>query len=97
MSYFVLASIEDDVLALINRYYRILLSVVVPTAAVMSAVCLFIMMLSKSEKAVQDARSWLTRIAIATVSILALGTIITVIFSLVNTFFNTTGDIPSLR
>ena len=92
-----LLSITEDAISLINRYYRILLSVVVPTAAGMAAVCLFVMMFSKSEKAVSESRAWLSRILIAFIAILAFGGVFTVIFGLVNTFFDTTGDLPKLR
>lgn len=84
-------------IALLNRYYRILLTVVVPTAATMSAVCLLIRMFSKSDKAVQEANAMLKRILIAAVIILAIGSIITVVLRLVYSFFDMNGYVPVLR
>ena len=92
-----LLSVDNDAISLINRYYRILLSVIVPTAAVMAAVCFFVMMVSKSDRAVSEARAWLSRILIAFVAILALGMIITVILTLVNNIFDMSGYVPALR
>ena len=69
--------------ALIDKFYGAVLMIVVPTAAILSVICLLIMMTNKDERTVQGARTWLKRIVITAILILVVGFIAGTIYTVI--------------
>lgn len=59
-----------------NKIYADIVTVTLVAGGVCAAVCLFLMLFSKNQKTVDGSVSWLKRIVIAMVGILAMSTII---------------------
>lgn len=77
-------SLADAWNRLISSFYGSLVTVVVPTAAFLAAICFLIMMVNKDERTVAAARTWLKRIALTAVLILIVGFIANTIYTAIS-------------
>lgn len=58
---------------LMENIYTVIVSITIPTAIVLCAICFLTMKTNKDQKAVDAARTWLKRIIICAVAILIIG------------------------
>ena len=76
--------------SLTTQLYQSIVSILIPTAILLAAICLFTMFLGKDEKKVAAAREWLKRIVFGTAAILLLGFIASVLYNAISSA-NTNG------
>lgn len=80
---------------IIKSGYRMLYNVVTPLAALLAVACIVVIMLSKNSRAVQEAWSWLKRVGIGWLAIMALPTIFSLIGNLVGLDSDSTNEITN--